>query len=126
MAAVRHPAIFGDNFARMRGGADMSQDELTLLCGIHRTENSQLERDPRIPVWTRSPMICSSLEVEPGELMAGTIWRSARIEHGSIDPGAEGPSLTLDAAPPSSRWMDTVLVRVTATWENAPQAVRVF
>jgi len=80
-------AIFGDNLVRMRRGADMSQDELAVRCGIHRTEISQLERGLRIPRLDTFAKICSSLEVEPAELMAGIVWRSARIEYGSFDPG---------------------------------------
>jgi transcriptional regulator with XRE-family HTH domain len=89
MAVVDIAAIFGDNLARMRRGADMSQDELALRCGIHRTEISQLERGLRIPRLDTFAKICSSLEVEPAELMAGIVWRSARIEYGSFDPDAE-------------------------------------
>jgi transcriptional regulator with XRE-family HTH domain len=85
-------AIFGDNLLRMRRGAGMSQDALALLCGIHRTEISQLERGLRVPRLDTFAKICSSLEVEPAELMAGIVWRSARIQSGSFDPGAENSS----------------------------------
>jgi transcriptional regulator with XRE-family HTH domain len=88
MAIVDIAAIFGDNLARTRRGADVSQDELARLCGIHRTEISQLERGLRLPRLDTFAKLCSSLEVEPAELMAGIVWRPPPIEHGSFDPGA--------------------------------------
>ena len=41
-------AQFGDNLARCRRGADMSQDELSIRASVHRTEISQLERGLRV------------------------------------------------------------------------------
>lgn len=37
-------ARFGDNLARCRKRADLSQDELALVASLHRTEISNLER----------------------------------------------------------------------------------
>lgn len=37
-------ARFGDNLAHCRKRADLSQDELSVLASVHRTEVSQLER----------------------------------------------------------------------------------
>jgi transcriptional regulator with XRE-family HTH domain len=91
-AVVDIAAIFGDNLVRARRGADVSQDELARLCGIHRTEISQLERGLRIPRLDTFAKICSSLEVEPAELMAGIVWRPPRIDYGSFDPDAESPN----------------------------------
>lgn len=41
-------ARFGDNLARLRKGADLSQEELSVRASLHRTEISQLERGLRI------------------------------------------------------------------------------
>lgn len=37
-------ARFGDNLARCRKRADLSQEELSVRASLHRTEVSQLER----------------------------------------------------------------------------------
>lgn len=42
-------AQFGDNLARCRRLADISQDELSVRASVHRTEISQIERGLRIP-----------------------------------------------------------------------------
>ena len=41
-------ARFGDNLARCRKRADLSQDELSVRASLHRTEISQLERGLRL------------------------------------------------------------------------------
>ena len=41
-------ACFGDNLARCRKRADLSQEELSHLASLHRTEVSQLERGLRL------------------------------------------------------------------------------
>jgi transcriptional regulator with XRE-family HTH domain len=40
---------FGQNLARCREGADVSQEELSFRASIHRTEVSLLERGERMP-----------------------------------------------------------------------------
>lgn len=67
-------AQFGDNLVRARKSADMSQDELSIRASVHRTEISQLERGLRIARIDTLAKLCASLEVEPGELMAGIDW----------------------------------------------------
>jgi transcriptional regulator with XRE-family HTH domain len=62
---------FGDNLARVRRGADMSQDELSVRASVHRTEISQLERELRIARIDTLAKLCASLEVDPAELMVG-------------------------------------------------------
>ncbi|MDX6602385.1 MAG: Helix-turn-helix domain [Solirubrobacterales bacterium] len=67
-------AQFGDNLVRARRLADLSQDELSVRASVHRTEISQLERGLRIARIDTLAKLCASLEVEPGELMAGIDW----------------------------------------------------
>lgn len=42
-------ARFGENLARCRKRADMSQEELGVRASLHRTEISLLERGTRLP-----------------------------------------------------------------------------
>lgn len=76
-------AQFGDNLVRCRKLADMSQDELSVRASVHRTEISQLERGLRVARIDTLAKICGSLEVEPGELLAGIVPGDVRL--GSFD-----------------------------------------
>jgi transcriptional regulator with XRE-family HTH domain len=78
-------AQFGDNLVRCRKLADMSQDELSVRASVHRTEISQLERGLRVARIDTLAKICGSLEVDPGELLAGIVWRPGDVRLGSFD-----------------------------------------
>jgi transcriptional regulator with XRE-family HTH domain len=65
--------LFGDHLARARKSADISQEELGVMASVHRTEISQLERGLRIARVDTLAKLCGSLEVDPGELMAGRL-----------------------------------------------------
>jgi transcriptional regulator with XRE-family HTH domain len=84
MAPADLAARFGDNLVRARRAADLSQDELSYLCGVHRTEISQLERGLRVPRVDTLAKLCAALEVDPAELMEGIVWNPPRIEVGSF------------------------------------------
>ena len=56
-------AQFGDNLVRSRKLADLSQDELSFLASVHRTEISQLERGLRIARIDTLAKLYGSLEV---------------------------------------------------------------
>ncbi len=83
-------AQFGDNLVRARKGADMSQDELSVRASVHRTEISQLERGLRIARIDTLAKLCASLEVEPGELMAGIKWSPGDVRRGQFRERANG------------------------------------
>jgi transcriptional regulator with XRE-family HTH domain len=83
-------AQFGDNLVRVRKSADMSQDELSVRASVHRTEISQLERGLRIARIDTLAKLCSSLEVEPGELMAGIVWSTGDVRRGQFRERANG------------------------------------
>jgi transcriptional regulator with XRE-family HTH domain len=78
---VRVAEGFGDNLARVRREADMSQDELAVRASVHRTEVSQLERGLRLARIDTLVKLSASLEVNPGELLVGLTWApgSARV-----------------------------------------------
>lgn len=75
-------AQFGDNLARVRRGAGMSQDELSVRASVHRTEISQLERGLRVARIDTLAKLCASLEVDPAELMAGIKWTPGDVRRG--------------------------------------------
>lgn len=66
---------FGENLARCREGADVSQEELSFRASIHRTEVSLLERGERMPRVDTALRIAGSLGVPLNELVAGLEWR---------------------------------------------------
>jgi transcriptional regulator with XRE-family HTH domain len=82
-------AQFGDNLVRARKLAGVSQDELSVRASVHRTEISQLERGLRIARIDTLAKLCSSLEVDPSELMAGINWSPGDVMRGSFRPPEE-------------------------------------
>jgi transcriptional regulator with XRE-family HTH domain len=66
---------FGQNLARCREGANVSQEELSFRASIHRTEVSLLERGERMPRVDTALRIAGSLGVPPNDLVAGLEWR---------------------------------------------------
>ncbi len=66
---------FGENLARCREGADVSQEELGFRASIHRTEVSLLERGERMPRVDTAMRIAGSLGISLDDLVAGMEWR---------------------------------------------------
>ena len=83
-------AQFGDNLARVRRGADMSQDELSVRASVHRTEISQLERGLRVARIDTLAKLSASLEVDPGELMVGIVWDPGDVRRGRFRERGNG------------------------------------
>lgn len=85
-------ARFGDNLARCRKRADVSQDELSIRASVHRTEISQLERGLRVARIDTLIKLAGSLEVSPEELLAGMTWEpgGTRIGKFRSDDGSGG------------------------------------
>jgi transcriptional regulator with XRE-family HTH domain len=61
----------GDNLARIRKEADMSQDETSVGASGHRTEISQIERGLRIPRIDTLVKLMVVLEADAEELLSG-------------------------------------------------------
>ncbi len=78
-------AQFGDNLVRVRKRAVMSQDELSVRASVHRTEISQLERGLRIARIDTLVKLSGSLEIEPGELLAGIKWQPGDLRLGRFE-----------------------------------------
>lgn len=66
---------FGQNLARCREGADVSQEKLSFRASIHRTEVSLLERGERMPRVDTALRIAGSLGISLDDLVAGMEWR---------------------------------------------------
>lgn len=86
-------AQFGVNLVRCRRVAGMSQDELSVRASVHRTEISQLERGLRLARVDTIAKLCSSLEADPGELLAGITWEPGESRRGHFKkPQSTKPS----------------------------------
>jgi transcriptional regulator with XRE-family HTH domain len=77
-------AQFGDNLARCRKLADLSQDELALLASLHRTEISNLERGLRLARADTLVKLKFSLEVSADDLLAGIAWEPGELKRGGF------------------------------------------
>lgn len=75
-------AQFGDNLARLRKAADLSQDDVSVRASLHRTEVSQLERGLRVPRIDTVAKLAGALEVDSGELFEGIAWRPGNMRLG--------------------------------------------
>lgn len=84
---------FGDNLARARRAAGVSQDELSVRASVHRTEISQLERGLRVARIDTLIKVASSLEVAPGELLVGLTWQPGSTRIGGFVAPDEDASL---------------------------------
>ena len=83
MASLECKARFGENLARARGRAGMSQEAVGLRASLHRTEISQLERGLRLPRIDTLVKLAAVLDVPVDcQLLAGIAWNP-----GSIQPG---------------------------------------
>lgn len=67
-------ARFGENLARCRKAAKLSQEELGFRASLHRTEIGQLERGVRLARIDTLVKLAGSLGVPPGELLEGMDW----------------------------------------------------
>ena len=77
-------AAFGDNLARARKRADLSQEELSVRASLHRTEISQLERGLRTARVDTLIKLLGSLEVSAEELLTGLDWTPGDVRYGSF------------------------------------------
>jgi transcriptional regulator with XRE-family HTH domain len=75
---------FGHNLARCRERTTLSQEELGLRAGLHRTAVGQLERGERVARTDTLVKLAGSLGVRPEELLAGLEWRPAVMTEGEL------------------------------------------
>lgn len=77
-------ARFGDNLARCRKRADISQEELAVRASVHRTEVSLVERGLRVPRIDTLIKLAASLEVSADELLDGLDWSPGGMVYGKF------------------------------------------
>lgn len=65
---------FGQNLARVRKQADLSQEQLAELASLHRTEIGMLERGVRLARIDTLVKLMGALEATPEELLEGISW----------------------------------------------------
>lgn len=75
---------FGSNLHHHRRRAGFSQEEVSLLASLHRTEISQLERGLRVPRIDTLVKLTSALSVEAKELLDGIEWVVGDLRVGSF------------------------------------------
>jgi transcriptional regulator with XRE-family HTH domain len=73
---------FGDNLARARRHADLSQEELAVRASVHRTEVSLVERGLRLPKVDTLIKLAGSLEVSADERLQGIAWEPGDVRYG--------------------------------------------
>jgi transcriptional regulator with XRE-family HTH domain len=92
----------GANLGRARRAAGISQENLSLLAGMHRTAISQIESGKRVPRADTLLRFCSSMEIEPNALYAGLRFDPFRVYGGEmiieVVPRAGGRREPADAA----------------------------
>jgi transcriptional regulator with XRE-family HTH domain len=87
VAATGIASRFGENLVRCRRRARYSQEELSVLAGLHRTEIGVLERGERLPRLDTLVKLAGGLEVESSELLEGLLWRPGQERVGSFEVG---------------------------------------
>jgi transcriptional regulator with XRE-family HTH domain len=75
---------FGVNLARHRRLSGLSQEDVAIRAGTHRTEVSQLERGLRLPRLDTAVRLAAAVEAELGELVEGMTWISGSYRPGSF------------------------------------------
>jgi XRE family transcriptional regulator, regulator of sulfur utilization len=84
MLLVDIAARFGENLARCRKRADLSQEELGVRASLHRTEISLLERGTRLPRIDTAIKVAGALEIPLDELIEGIDWSPGSTNVGSF------------------------------------------
>jgi len=88
MPPVDIAARFGENLARCRLRAELSQEEVSVRASLHRTEVSQLERGLRVARIDTLVKLAGSLGVPPTELLEGIEWTPGSTTTGQFQVAA--------------------------------------
>lgn len=84
---------FGQNLARHREIAGLTQEDTGFMAAVHRTEVSQLERGLRCPRIDTLVKLAGALDIEPSALLEGIAWTPATVQPGRFE--RTGPDATL-------------------------------
>jgi transcriptional regulator with XRE-family HTH domain len=85
---------FGENLARCRKRAGLSQEQLGLRSSLHRTEIGLLERGERVPRIDTLVKIAGALQIPASELVDGIRWAPTETSGGEFSfvfPGEPSP-----------------------------------
>jgi transcriptional regulator with XRE-family HTH domain len=77
-------ARFGRNLWRQRRRADLSQEELADLTGLHRVGIGRVERGEQLPRLDTILKVSAGVGASPCELMAGLRWYPGRAIEGKF------------------------------------------
>ncbi len=80
---------FGQNLARCRRSAGLSQEELGVRASLHRTAIGQLERGERVARTDTLVKLAGSLSVSPEDLLDGLQWTPGRMTLGELSVGED-------------------------------------
>ena len=75
---------FGRNLWRQRRRADLSQEELGDLAGLHRVVLGRIERGEQLPRLDTILKVSAGVGASPCELMAGLRWHPGREIEGEF------------------------------------------
>jgi len=75
---------FGENLARCRKRAGLSQEQLGLRASLHRTEIGLLERGERVPRIDTMVKLAGALALPPSELIDGISWSPTETSSGEF------------------------------------------
>lgn len=81
---------FSTNVRRHRKLADLSQGELATRASLHLTAVGMIERGTRLPRVDTVAKLAGALEVEPGELFEGIVWKPGDVRYGSFRSTGQG------------------------------------
>lgn len=73
---------FGQNLARCRRQAGLSQEELGLRSSLHRTAIGLLERGARMPRIDTLIKLAVALDIDPADLLEGIAWKPGETVKG--------------------------------------------
>lgn len=77
---------FAANLRRHRKLADLSQEELAIRASLHLTAVGMIERGLRLPRVDTVAKLAGALEVDPGELFEGIVWKPGALRRGRFKP----------------------------------------
>jgi transcriptional regulator with XRE-family HTH domain len=85
---------FGRNLWHQRRRADLSQQELADLTGLHRVGIGKIERGEQLPRLDTILKVSAAVEASPCDLMAGLRWYPGRQIEGefSVEDRSASPS----------------------------------
>lgn len=83
---------FGENLRRCRRRAGLSQEDLGVRAGLHRTAIGLLEKGARTPRIDTLLKLSTALDISPAELIEGIVWEPGEASPGRFTLSTEVPS----------------------------------